>query len=463
MKTKEINTAEIIYENFINTKIGFGENSDELNNHIITQFIDDCHCDSDLIMEIKENITKLNFNEQVLYFERISNLIDLSEDNYGRDLKRYNIYKNKYEKAERIEREFYWYHLLCEDKKNCIDNLRWFLDEIRIFDYNKYSNEFFLKFFKKIEMKNEYFEYEDEYFIEDFIDDTLVLLNGLKREIENNCILLQHKDKYFKDLNYKLNNFKLKIENQKIDFDISKNDYQIYRNYYKNHLKNRMSREDNSFYDKITIILRLKLIDPALALENQLNDCNKLKNKVEESNDNEITLESLCNKLDFFRKSLNEAPLDNFKKFDEMTILLNKPMDENDFVLAKRGVENLVVRFKLEKLKFLKDLEEFIKDLGFYENITDENITDDNEIKDVGLSVNQSLILFDKLRNIDIEIWDNIEKTRKARIISKLINKNYDNIKKGLNLLDKKKSDIPNQFKSDIKTIDDLLNNTLFE
>lgn len=77
------------------------------------------------------------------------------------------------------------------------------------------------------------------------------------------------------------------------------------------------------------------------------------------------------------------------------------------------------------------------------------------------LSVNQATILVDKLKTLDIDVWDNIPKTKKAKIISVLINKNEDNIKKGLTCLEKTTSGRPLQFQKDQIYIEELFKNIL--
>jgi hypothetical protein len=77
------------------------------------------------------------------------------------------------------------------------------------------------------------------------------------------------------------------------------------------------------------------------------------------------------------------------------------------------------------------------------------------------LTLNQSLILLDELLTIKDEEWENYHKTKKAEIISLLINKDYENIRAGLTLLEKKPSQQTQQFKKDIDKIKLLLNRVL--
>lgn len=77
------------------------------------------------------------------------------------------------------------------------------------------------------------------------------------------------------------------------------------------------------------------------------------------------------------------------------------------------------------------------------------------------LSVNQAIILVDELKTLDIDVWDNLHKTKKAKIISLLINRNEDNIRKGLINLDKTKNSTPLQFQKDQIYVERLIKDVL--
>ncbi len=108
---------------------------------------------------------------------------------------------------------------------------------------------------------------------------------------------------------------------------------------------------------------------------------------------------------------------------------------------------------------------EYTKAIGFIKeklnNFQEIHIDIENKTAEKSLTLNQSIILFDKLRCLDDEFWLNLDKTKKVRIISILIGKNYDNIKKGLLLLERKPSEIPSQFIKDQEIISNLLNEIL--
>lgn len=100
-----------------------------------------------------------------------------------------------------------------------------------------------------------------------------------------------------------------------------------------------------------------------------------------------------------------------------------------------------------------KTIDYINKELDEFNNIA--------QTKTQKLTLNQSVILLDELLTIKNEDWENYHNTNKAKIISLLINKNYDNTLKGLALLEKKPSQQTPQFKKDINKIKLLLNGVL--
>lgn len=77
------------------------------------------------------------------------------------------------------------------------------------------------------------------------------------------------------------------------------------------------------------------------------------------------------------------------------------------------------------------------------------------------LTLNQSLILLDEIISNYWNTWAELETTKKSRILSRLLNSNYDNIRKRLPLLEKKPSETSEQHQKDIKLISNLLNEIL--
>jgi len=66
------------------------------------------------------------------------------------------------------------------------------------------------------------------------------------------------------------------------------------------------------------------------------------------------------------------------------------------------------------------------------------------------LTSNERLILFEKIRCIDIEVWENLDNAKKARLISKITGYNDENIRKNIPNLDKSEDKLTIQFKKDI-------------
>ena len=81
--------------------------------------------------------------------------------------------------------------------------------------------------------------------------------------------------------------------------------------------------------------------------------------------------------------------------------------------------------------------------------------------KNTELTLSQSLILLERIRNIPADTWDNIDYSKRSRIIGKLINKSSENIRKKIPLFDKQNSSLPNQFLADQDFVDLILKEIL--
>jgi hypothetical protein len=75
------------------------------------------------------------------------------------------------------------------------------------------------------------------------------------------------------------------------------------------------------------------------------------------------------------------------------------------------------------------------------------------------LSVNQAIILLDKLGLFSSTMFENLPNTRKAKLISQLIGKNDKNIKTAIEKLELKPSEITPNYQKDIDKIERILNN----
>lgn len=77
------------------------------------------------------------------------------------------------------------------------------------------------------------------------------------------------------------------------------------------------------------------------------------------------------------------------------------------------------------------------------------------------LTVTQQIFLLDKIRNIEPDIWDAFDDTKKAKLLSLLFNKNDENIRKKLPILEMSKKDYSNSQEKDYNKVITLLNSIL--
>ncbi|WP_397444833.1 hypothetical protein [Polaribacter sp. R77954] len=106
-------------------------------------------------------------------------------------------------------------------------------------------------------------------------------------------------------------------------------------------------------------------------------------------------------------------------------------------------------------IRTMKTIEFINKELIKLENQQPANLTKNKKT----LTTNQKLILLDNIRII--KDWESYDKTKKARLISYLIDRNYDNTKDGLDLLEKKPSQQTPRFKKDLIDVEKLIKDTL--
>jgi hypothetical protein len=87
-------------------------------------------------------------------------------------------------------------------------------------------------------------------------------------------------------------------------------------------------------------------------------------------------------------------------------------------------------------------------------------IENTNETENINqLSVNQAIILLDKLGVFTDKSFENVPNTKKAKLLSQLLGKNVKNIKTSLESLDKKTSVLGVGYQKDIDKIEQLLDN----
>ena len=75
------------------------------------------------------------------------------------------------------------------------------------------------------------------------------------------------------------------------------------------------------------------------------------------------------------------------------------------------------------------------------------------------LSVNQAIILLDKLGVFNDKALENLSNVKKAKLISQLIGKNEKNIKTAIQKLELKPSEITPNYQKDIDKIERILEN----
>ncbi|MDX1828769.1 MAG: hypothetical protein R3342_04400 [Lutibacter sp.] len=91
-----------------------------------------------------------------------------------------------------------------------------------------------------------------------------------------------------------------------------------------------------------------------------------------------------------------------------------------------------------------------LKALKVFKN---EYLSEENNKSIKPLTLNKSILLMDYIISFQSETWGDIAKTKKAKLLSKLFNKDYTNTLRGLRLLEKKPSETTQQFKNDEKEI----------
>jgi hypothetical protein len=121
--------------------------------------------------------------------------------------------------------------------------------------------------------------------------------------------------------------------------------------------------------------------------------------------------------------------------------------------------------FEHDIFKDWSELESINKVIRFLRDCQNEqkiNLDNSQSIKNVSaLTLNQSLLLLDDILNMKPEEWNYIDRTKKARLISRLLKSNYSNTLKGLTLLEKKGSETSIKFKEDQIFIKNLIKDTL--
>jgi len=88
------------------------------------------------------------------------------------------------------------------------------------------------------------------------------------------------------------------------------------------------------------------------------------------------------------------------------------------------------------------------------------NIENSNETETINqLSVNQAVILLDKLGVFTDKTLDNVSNVKKAKLVSQLLGKNWKNIKTSIESLEKRQSELGSGYQRDLDKIQKLLDN----
>ena len=118
------------------------------------------------------------------------------------------------------------------------------------------------------------------------------------------------------------------------------------------------------------------------------------------------------------------------------------------------------VEFNLYQIDFFNELKKVISCtdiLTFLQEQIHENKEEKSKTNSEQLTTRQAVILIEEIQRI--ENWSDTPATKKAAIISKLIGRNIDNIRKMYSELEKKPSEIIPKFKDDMQIIFKLLKN----
>jgi hypothetical protein len=110
----------------------------------------------------------------------------------------------------------------------------------------------------------------------------------------------------------------------------------------------------------------------------------------------------------------------------------------------------------LETIHLMEFCMEELKNIN-EDDTQNSNNNKEEKIASQTLTLNQQLLLLDKIRTFDTYFWDNLHTTKKAELISLLTGKSAENIRKKLPSLDKPKSKLSEQQQKDISIVDNII------
>lgn len=148
--------------------------------------------------------------------------------------------------------------------------------------------------------------------------------------------------------------------------------------------------------------------------------------------------------------------LNNTFQSSSITGLIDSHYDDMDKFSEKKDLAyNIQADFYLYFCKYYADeLISFFKSKMSIEKEKDEDSENANQ-----LSVNQAIILLDKLGVFNDKALENLSNVKKAKLISQLIGKNEKNIKTAIQKLELKPSEITPNYQKDIDKVERILDN----
>jgi len=206
-----------------------------------------------------------------------------------------------------------------------------------------------------------------------------------------------------------------------------------------------------------------------LQIEITENILNISESKVEYYLERAISaLEKRHNKIHFFKDRMDkwiskfDINLDDFPNFnnEELNIILNKiysgdhisVFDRNEVFQIQTDFYLYAIVTGTEKLLAFLDKKNIKAN-----NVESMSKTENKNIKKKQLTINQSIILLDKLGLFANSLLEDMQNTNKALLLSQLLGKNEKNIKTAIESLNKKPSELSKYYQTDIQMIENIL------
>ncbi|MFK7004262.1 hypothetical protein BWK63_07490 [Flavobacterium covae] len=212
----------------------------------------------------------------------------------------------------------------------------------------------------------------------------------------------------------------------------------------------------------IDLQLCIKEIKSETLLELQQKDINRNDhlefkiNEVEKCNyDNNADIHYVEKWLKNYSISIEEILNNTFQSSSITGLIDSHYNDMEKFSKEKDLAYDIQADFYLYFCKYYAD--ELIEYFKSKMTISETNIIETENVNQ--LSVNQAIILLDKLGVFTDKTFENLPNTKKAKLISQLLGRNEKNIKTAIEKLELKPSEITTNYKKDIDKIERILNN----